>query len=166
VVGETFRRAGSGVPKSSQFFTEIFHRFAEGACWRIYDDVFRALDRLEREGVRYGILSNCDARLRAVLQDLGLADRIAALVLSCDVGVEKPDQAIFDAAARAAGCEHDRLALIGDEPLADGQGPLAAGWRQCLVSRNAQSPPVSADEGFAWAEDLPTAVERVLARNR
>jgi FMN phosphatase YigB (HAD superfamily) len=107
-------------------------------------------------------MSNWDARLYAVLRDLGLSGRLSTLVLSCEVRAEKPAEAIFEAAARRAGFEAGEVALIGDEIRADGEGAIRAGWKQCLVRRPPASPP---PDGMAWAPSLVMAVRKVLGCN-
>lgn len=161
VVREGFLAAGYNSPAQPEYYREVFHHFARGECWKIYEDVAEAFALLDVSGIRYGILSNWDARLRLILEDLAPLRGIEPVVLSCDVGAEKPDAAIFEAAARVAGCLPERLALIGDEAEADGLGARAAGWRQCLVWRRDDPLPATASELRA-APTLLEAVRQLL----
>jgi putative hydrolase of the HAD superfamily len=62
-----------------------------------------ALIRALRPSYRTGILSNADASLPGRLRDLGFHDLCEAVVCSADVGIAKPDAAIYRlAAARLA----------------------------------------------------------------
>ncbi|MCC6545578.1 HAD hydrolase-like protein [Candidatus Sumerlaeota bacterium] len=145
-------------PEQPEFFTELFDHFAKPECWRLYEDVEPALQFLEARGIPFGVLSNWDSRLRPVLEGLGLMPRLSALILSCEVGYEKPHPEIFRAAAEAVPEDmRGAIGLIGDEPEADGTAALAAGWQQCLVNRRGK-----AVEGLGWRRDLPGAVRELV----
>jgi REG-2-like HAD superfamily hydrolase len=153
VVEETFRLAGAVLPDDPRFQPVLFDHFARPEVWELYPDVAEALAMLEASGIGWGILSNWDGRLRSVIGEL----RPAALVISSEAGAEKPDPLIFRAAEQAARGA-TRLALVGDEPEADGHGALRAGWGQCLVWRSGADPPPGLDS----APDLTGAVARLL----
>ena len=53
------------------------------------------LDRLQARGVKLGILSNNDERLRRLLAALELDGYFDTLVLSAEVGAGKPSPAMF-----------------------------------------------------------------------
>jgi putative hydrolase of the HAD superfamily len=143
VVRETFRIAGHDCPTQQSYYEEVFDAFARGDRWRLYDDVEPALELLAHRGVRVGILSNWDRRLHQVVKELGLRERVGCVLVSAEVGAEKPDERTFDAGRAAMGLgADDVMGYIGDEPEADGFGALRAGWRQCLVWRRSdKSPP-------------------------
>jgi putative hydrolase of the HAD superfamily len=128
--------ARAGAPPASPFAAaELYERFAEPDAWRLYDDVVPALERLRSAGLRLAVISNWDERLPRLLEGLGLARFFDELVLSCEVGVEKPHPAIFAAAARRLGAEPARLVHVGDRRLEDLEGARAAGWHALLVDR-------------------------------
>ncbi|MDX2176934.1 MAG: HAD-IA family hydrolase [Candidatus Sumerlaeia bacterium] len=156
VVRETFRLAGYRPPQDPGYYPAVYDEFATARCWRVFPDVDAALRLVAEAGARTAVLSNWDARLHPVLEALGLAERFHATVVSCDVGAEKPDPAIYREAARRLGAR--RPAIIGDEPDADGHGALAAGWAQCLVLRGGRAAP----EGLRAAPTLDGAVRVLL----
>ncbi|HEV3152972.1 MAG TPA: HAD family hydrolase [Candidatus Baltobacteraceae bacterium] len=49
------------------------------------------------------------------------------LVVSSDIGVQKPDAAAFQALAETLGAEPSRIAFVGDTPASDVAGAIAAG---------------------------------------
>jgi putative hydrolase of the HAD superfamily len=77
-----------------------------------------------------------DSRQRT-LRKAGLAGCFAALVLSSELGVAKPDPrfyaAVLRAAAEHAGCGPRDVVFAGDTPDKDITGPLRAGMRAALV---------------------------------
>lgn len=136
VVRQCFLLAGAAVPEDPGFQRLLFDRFAGAECWRLYPDVEPAFLWLEKRGVRYGVLSNWDPRLHAVLEGLGLRDRLSAVVISSEAGAEKPDPAIYELARRAAGePPPEETGMIGDQMEEDVEGPRRVGWKAALVSR-------------------------------
>ncbi|CAN5225431.1 hypothetical protein BH09SUM1_BH09SUM1_28660 [soil metagenome] len=159
VVKECFRGAGHAAPADPRYYQELFDLFADAGCWALYEDVPEALRLIEEAGARWGVLSNWDPRLHSVLRGMGLAERASAVVISSEAGAEKPSPEIFLRAQAAAGvADPANLALIGDEPSADGHGALAAGWRQCLVWRH----PTPAPAGLASGPKLTDCVRQIL----
>lgn len=157
VVRETFRQSGQTPPGDPAYYRRVFEAFASARCWELYPDVEPALEYLAGAGLRFGVLSNWDRRLRQTLTELEMLPRLAALVISSEVGAEKPSDRIF-AAARTAAHGASRFGLVGDEPEADGFGALRAGWRQCLVWRSEKPAP----EGLRSAPSLTEAVRRLV----
>jgi len=127
-----------GLPKGFPFedyFEEVYAHFARPDAWRDFPETEGVLTRLQARGIRTGILSNWDPRLRQVLAGFGWAERLDPVLISEEVGAEKPGQEIFRKAEQAGGFVAGECALVGDDPISDRQGAEAAGWRWALVSR-------------------------------
>ena len=84
------------------------------------------LEALRRDGYRLGVVANAEPWLRDVLAASGLASLLDAIVISADVGVAKPEPAIFALALEALGTEAERAVFVGDQPRVDGEGAAAA----------------------------------------
>jgi putative hydrolase of the HAD superfamily len=141
-------------PPSRTFFPALYERFARASAWRIFDDVLPALAALRARGLRLGVISNWDERLRALLEDLGLAPQFEVLIVSSEVGVPKPERGIFDAALRALALPGDAVLHVGDDWALDVQGARAAGMHALhLVRRGAA--------GDGAIRSLQELVERV-----
>ena len=113
-------------------FQALYTAYAEPAAWRISPGALVAFDRARAAGVRVAVVSDWDTRLRPLLAAMGVLDRIDALVVSCEVGAEKPDPALFLAACRALGVTPGHALHVGDDPDRDVAGARAAGcaaWR-------------------------------------
>ena len=128
-------------PPSETFFPELFERFAQPSAWRIYDDVWPALDELSLRGVRLGVISNWDNRLRALLAALELASRFEVIVISCEQGSAKPAREIFESAARQFRLPPAEMLHVGDNWEADVQGARAAGFRSVQIARGSPNGP-------------------------
>ena len=135
LVNQTFLAAGAAQP-SAACFDAIYRRFAEAAAWRVFDDAPPTLKRLAASGLRLGVVSNWDERLRPLLDELNLAKYFRALIISCEAGHTKPDRQIFLRAAAELGCEPAALVHVGDSVQEDAKGALAAGLQAVLVDRS------------------------------
>jgi len=70
IVAKTF----SGLaPVKPAFFDHVYDEFAQSRCWRVYEDVGPALERCRTRGLKLGVISNWDERLRPLLEQMGLA---------------------------------------------------------------------------------------------
>ena len=83
-----------------------------------------------------GLISNFEhpPHIYLLLSHLGLARYFDTVVVSGDVGVEKPDPRIFDVALRQVGLEPREAVYVGDT-AEDAQGALAAGMCPILIHR-------------------------------
>jgi REG-2-like HAD superfamily hydrolase len=127
-----------GMPEGFPFgdyFEEVYAHFARPDAWRDFPETEAVLERLQRLGIRIGILSNWDPRLRRVLAGFGWSERLDPVLISEEVGAEKPAAMIFRKAEAAAGLGAAQCALVGDDPISDQRGAEGAGWRWALVAR-------------------------------
>jgi putative hydrolase of the HAD superfamily len=92
----------------------------EYATWRdsvrLFEDSLPALEWLRRDGYRLGIVSNCSCQAGAVVDPLGLREAVDTMVLSCEVGLMKPDPAIYTLAMERLGTTPERTLLVDDLP--------------------------------------------------
>ncbi len=61
------------------------------------------------------VVSNFDTRLRDILEGLGVLDLFDAVVVSAEVGAEKPNPVIFEAACEQLGVRPEEAVHIGDD---------------------------------------------------
>jgi putative hydrolase of the HAD superfamily len=106
-----------------------------------FPDALEALPRLRDSGRQLVVVSNWDASLPAVLERVGLAQWLGAVVTSAQAGVRKPDAAIFEAALELAGAAAAEAIHVGDSPAEDVAGARAAGIEPVLVARGGGAPP-------------------------
>jgi putative hydrolase of the HAD superfamily len=105
-----------------------------------YPEVPDALRALRALGIRLVVVSNWDASLHDRLAETGLAELVDGAVASAEVGVAKPDPAIFTRALALAGAPAEAAWHVGDSLDADVAGALAAGLRPVLVARDSAPP--------------------------
>jgi putative hydrolase of the HAD superfamily len=104
--------------------------------FQAFPDVAPALERLRRAGLRLVVVSNWDVSLHERLAELGIAGRVDGAVASAELGVAKPDPAIFAHALGLAGVPAGDAVHAGDSPREDVAGARAAGIAPVLVARD------------------------------
>ncbi len=111
--------------------------------FRPFEEVPAALAALRADGVRLVVISNWDVSLHDQLEATGLAELVDGAVSSAELGVGKPNPAIFTRALEIAGAPPDEALMVGDSLDTDVVGAQAAGLRAVLVDRwgSAQAPP-------------------------
>lgn len=89
------------------------------------------LERIRRHGLPVGILSNGFVEVQhRKIASAGLTDMIDMVVLSDDIGVNKPDKRLYEHAMRVSGFSTpERHIMIGDNPDTDISGAINAGWQ-------------------------------------
>lgn len=132
---------------SAQLHHDIFHRIMDGHVpddlrralydvmfdqWVAYDEAPGVLEELRRRGIRTAIVSNIGIDLRPIMARERLVPD--AVVLSCEVGVVKPDAGIFRAALQALGTSAEETLMVGDN-WADDAAASALGIRTLILPR-------------------------------
>jgi 2-haloalkanoic acid dehalogenase type II len=102
--------------------------------WEAYAESAMVLDTLRARGLRIAVLSNVGIDPRAVLARTGLTGRYDAEVFSYEVGVVKPDPAIFRMAATRLGLDPHEVLMVGDSVEDDG-GAAHVGMRTLILPR-------------------------------
>jgi putative hydrolase of the HAD superfamily len=124
--------------------------------FRAFAEVPGALRALRRRGHPLVVVSNWDVSLHGVLAQTGLAELLDAVVTSAELGVAKPDPAVFAHALGLVGAGPEGVLHVGDSLEADVEGARAAGLRPVLVVRDGASGP--APDGVAVVAGLDEVV--------
>lgn len=121
-------------PAREAFFAELYDEFALPGVWALYPEVPEVIDRLA-DRFELGVISNFDGRLRRLLGQFGLLKHFRHIVISSEVGADKPDGAIFDAALAMAGVSAAAALHVGDDPELDWNGAARAGLQVFRLDR-------------------------------
>ena len=108
------------------FFEAAYSHFAEAGVWELYPEALAVVEALHSQ-FQLGVVSNFDGRLRMVLEQLGISKYFPEVVISSEVGADKPDPFIFQRAAELAGVLPNEALHVGDDPVRDWQGAANAG---------------------------------------
>jgi putative hydrolase of the HAD superfamily len=152
IVRETF---GAAVPATGigPLFADLYERFISANAWTLVPGIRETFAHLRERGVRLGILSNWDSRFRRMLADLELAGEFEHVVVSHEVGFEKPHDAIFTEALRQAGTPAGATLHVGDSFEADIEPAARLGMRTLWVTPRAAAE--SRAYAGPWVESLP-----------
>ena len=132
IVSDTF---GDAISREAmgEVFEDLYLHFVEPSAWTLDPEIRPLLERLRRQGFRLGILSNWDLRLRSTLEQLGLLELFDELVISSELGWEKPHPEVFREAVKKAACPAESILHVGDSLEADILPVLGQGMRALWV---------------------------------
>ncbi|KAF8359304.1 hypothetical protein PRIPAC_94299 [Pristionchus pacificus] len=137
LIVNAFERAGSG-PLSSdlaaKISNELYNHYAHGDAWELVDEETPSvLSRLRLKGIALCVVSNFDHRLKSILSSMGLIDHFQMVVLSGELGFEKPDRRVFDTVIRHFSLQDASTLLhIGDDLEKDYRAAKSFGARSLL----------------------------------
>lgn len=98
-----------------QLFEELYGYYAHADAWCTPPDARAALERLRKANIKLAVVSNFDTRLRPILRDLQLDSLFDAVVISAELGVEKPNPLIFEHACEQLGVRPCEAVHVGDD---------------------------------------------------
>lgn len=110
----------------ANYFEVVYAHFAEAGVWEVFPEVLDVVEKLQVAGYRLAVISNFDGRLRVILEQLGLARHFSSVVISSEVGADKPDPLIFQRALELNKVAAKEALHVGDDPVRDWQGAAAA----------------------------------------
>ena len=128
-----------------------------------------ALEALCARGLTLAVVSNAmrtpGVVLRALLERHGLLGCFKHTTFSDEVGVRKPDPAIFAHALETVGADREHAVHVGDDAILDVQGARAAGMRvvQVIGERGGPSASPAPDAVIRRLAELPDAIARLDA---
>lgn len=100
----------------------------------LYPDTVPALEILATR-YRLGVITNGNS----YPHPLGLHRFFTEVLLSTDVGVAKPDPAIYRLAGCRVGYPSEELVMVGDSQVDDIDAATAAGWRAVRLDRDSRT---------------------------
>jgi putative hydrolase of the HAD superfamily len=131
VVTQTFRPF-AGNKNLDPLFEELWNLFAKGECWKLAEKAESTLNTLRERGYELAVLSNNDARLRSVLNDLKIDQAFDHLFISNEMGCEKPELEIFRKVEQTMDRKPNEILHLGDSHSRDFLGARKAGWSALL----------------------------------
>jgi putative hydrolase of the HAD superfamily len=103
--------------------------------WVDYPETKGVLRYLRKRGFTLGVISNATELVNRVLDNLDLTMHFDFVIVSDEVGVNKPSAEIFMMAADKARTSPNRMLFIGDKLSTDVKGAVDAGMNAILVDR-------------------------------
>lgn len=102
--------------------------------WKAYDGAKMTLRHLRSLGYRLGLISNWDESARAVLARNGLDEELDEIIVSSEVGIEKPNPDIFRLALSRVNATASQSLYIGDNYYDDVIGSQKIGMHCLLIN--------------------------------
>ncbi|KAK4479791.1 hypothetical protein RD792_015327 [Penstemon davidsonii] len=118
---------------NQNYFEEVYEYYANGDAWHLPNGAYETILCLKDSGVKLAVVSNFDSRLRKLLKDLNVLELFDAVIISSEVGYEKPDENIFRAALDQISVEVGKAVHVGDDRKADKEGANAVGIDCCIM---------------------------------
>jgi putative hydrolase of the HAD superfamily len=142
------------------FVRDLYDSYAQGAAWRVAPGLADLLTCCRGLDIPVALLSNWDQRLRGLLEDLELADAFDAVIISAEVGLEKPDPRIFAHALSQLGCPAANAVHVGDTWEDDILGAREAGMKALWIAPESAALPAKLD-GVAKLADVGALAKRI-----
>ncbi|WP_028558732.1 HAD family hydrolase [Paenibacillus pinihumi] len=102
--------------------------------WSAFEHTKPTLHQLRSLGYRIGLISNWDTSAREVLARNRLDEELDDIIISSEVGMEKPDPDIFRLALSRAGVTADQCLYVGDNYYDDVVGSRQIGMGCLLIN--------------------------------
>lgn len=134
-----------------------------GAVSAVTRDV---LDTLRADGHRLALISNATSDSSQAWPHSPLAERFEVAIFSCDVGLAKPDPAIYRAAADRLGADPAECVFVGDGADDELAGAAAAGMTALRTTEFRDSDPDWDGPAIATIADLPTLLRERHRQDR
>lgn len=131
--------------------------------YRCYPDVRTCLARLRAVGHQTALVSNFDWWLHDILDAHELSGLFDMIVVSAEVGVQKPSAEIFALACTRLGRKAADCVFVGDSITVDVQGSAAAGMNPVLIDRYDQFSDFDGPR-ITTLDPLPEMVSKCLKR--
>jgi putative hydrolase of the HAD superfamily len=103
--------------------------------WVPFPEAHGVLAELRRRGFGLGVISNWDPGARELLAGHGLAEFFDPMVISSEVGSEKPAPGIFRIALERAGMRGEQCLYVGDNYYDDALGCRRVGMQALILNR-------------------------------
>jgi putative hydrolase of the HAD superfamily len=143
-------------PSDTQVDAAVQMRLAFNRATVVVDDTtLAAIDAVRAAGWPVAVVSNCTIDSATFIRDTVLAPRVDAMILSCEVGIAKPDPEIYRRAAVALGAVPEKCVFVGDGADRELSGAAALGMRVIQTRQYAHTDPDWAGERVDNLAELP-----------
>jgi putative hydrolase of the HAD superfamily len=129
----------SGQPELMKKIITRMQTITSAMHFVLFEDAAPALQSIKRKNLLIGILTNLDRDMKPLCRELGIEPYIDVIVTSGEIGVDKPNPLIFQAALQRAKVNAAEAVLVGDQYKNDILGARGVGMKPILIDRLDQS---------------------------
>ncbi|MBC8081403.1 MAG: HAD-IA family hydrolase [Gorillibacterium sp.] len=135
----TLRRLGAEEQWSAEVINDcsydLYDEFSNPAHYELFSDVTQNLERIRTLGLRMGVISNFSPSLRDILQEKNILSFFDPVIISTEVGIEKPNPDIFKLALKRSGLDASEVLYVGDHEWNDVWAPGQVGVDAIRIKR-------------------------------
>ncbi len=106
---------------------------------KLYPETVRVLEGLRDKGISTCVISNLASPYCEPFFALGLNGLVDYYIFSCEVGLKKPDPAIYRMAIASLAVDPHNALMVGDKVINDVYGPKFIGMNAVLLDRDGKS---------------------------
>lgn len=146
-----------GSPSAAQVAraAELRRRLTGGLLDQVSAGTLAVLDRLRADGWRLAVVSNTTPESPDRFHEGPLAARFEAAAFSSELGVAKPDPAIYLAACRELAVPPEQCVYVGDGADRELAGAVALGMHAIRTTEHAESDPAWPGPAIRTLAELP-----------
>jgi putative hydrolase of the HAD superfamily len=135
-VATTLSIAEYRVDPFPDYFAAVYEEFTRPGIWQLKPGVTQVLGAFRKAGIRLGVVSNLDRRLYSILKTLGVLDQFEHVIISSEVGADKPSPRIFGEVLQRFQIRPNEVLHVGDEEEIDGIGARSAGISAFILGKD------------------------------
>ena len=110
--------------------TVIHNSCRQAITAKVIEGVFEVLETMRKDGYRTAMIANANsADARNIIATCGLENYFDVIVISEEVGIEKPDKQVFQVALDKLGVEAENAVMVGNRIDADIVGANRIGMK-------------------------------------
>ena len=136
LVATTLSIAEYRVDPFPDYFGAVYEEFMRPGIWQLKPGVTQVLGAFRQAGIRLGVVSNFDRRLYSILKILGILDQFEHVIISSEVGADKPSPRIFGEVLQRFQIRPNEVLHVGDEEEIDGIGARSAGISAFILGKD------------------------------
>jgi putative hydrolase of the HAD superfamily len=111
---------------------ELFDIFSKPTAWTHTPEAADLIANVQERGIRQGLASNFDARLRPVVQGMPALATLQPIIISSEVGWRKPAPQFFAKVSEILQLPPGDILFVGDDRVNDFEPARAAGMKSVL----------------------------------
>lgn len=123
----------------AEFSKNMMEKSPPRSEWKLYPDTIPCLTELRKRGFKIGVVSNWDLKCRELLEQLELTPYLDYVVVSSEIGIEKPAPGPFRKCLEGLGITAGEAIYVGDNFRDDIQGANNVGIKALYLQRKEEN---------------------------
>lgn len=113
---------------------KVKSKYENESFWQAFDFTRDTLMKLKDMGIKLGLISNWDMSCRNVLRENNLIESFDTIIISAELGCEKPSRKIFEEALKKGEAFAHSSLYVGDNYYDDVVGAAKVGMKCLLIN--------------------------------